>query len=137
MAIVLADTGANAILVAAFNAQNLSLRLFVNNVTPTDASTPATFTEASGGGYAAKTLTGGSWTGSNVGGIEQVAYALQTWTFSAALSGNATIYGYYVTNAAGTVLWYADAQTPFTPTASGSDQYALTPAVQLSKGTPS
>jgi hypothetical protein len=136
MPIVLADTGANAILLAAFNGQNLSMRLFVNNVTPTDASTIATFTEASGGGYAAKTLTGGSWTGSNVGGIEQVAYALQTWSFSSALTGNATIYGYYVTNAAGTVLWYADAQVPFTPTASGSDQYSVPPVYQLSKGTP-
>ena len=85
MAIQVADTGAASILKAYFNnvwpagGKNLTLKLFATNVTPSDTSTAGSFTEAAGGGYAAKTLTSGSWTESNVGGIEQVAYALQTF----------------------------------------------------------
>jgi hypothetical protein len=140
MAIVLADSGAAAFLRAYFNnvwpagGKNLTLRLFTNNYTPLDTSTASNFTEAVGGGYTAKALTNASWTESNVAGIEQAAYALQTWTFTGALSGNATVYGYYVTDADG-VLIYAEAQAPYQP-ANPNDQITLAPAFQQSKGTP-
>lgn len=43
-------------------ARNMTLRLYTNNVSPTLAFTEASVTEASGNGYGAKALTGGSWT---------------------------------------------------------------------------
>ena len=140
MAIQLADVGAASLLKAYFNnvwpagGKNLTLKLFATNVTPSDTSTAGSFTEATGGGYAAKTLTNGSWTESNVGGIEQVAYAQQTFGFTGALTTNTTVYGYYIVDADG-VLVYAEAQAPFTP-ANNGDQITLTPTFQASKGTP-
>ena len=71
--LVLNDLGAAAMLAAYFNnsfpaSKTLTLKLFCNNITPGDTDTTATYTEASGGGYAAVSLTNGSWTVSNVGG---------------------------------------------------------------------
>lgn len=42
--------------------ENWVLKLFTSNTTPAETDTAATYTEASGNGYAAKTLTGASWT---------------------------------------------------------------------------
>ena len=52
--------------------ENLVLRLFTSNTTPAETDTAGTYTEASGSGYAAITLTGASWT---VSGTTQIAYA--------------------------------------------------------------
>jgi hypothetical protein len=134
MAFQLADTGAAAVLTSYF-AATLTIELFATNVTPSDTSTKASFTAAAGGGYASKTLTGGSWTiGDDGGGIQQAAYAQQTWTFTGALTTNATVYGYYLYN--GSVLIGAEAlTTPFTP-ANNGDQLSITPIIKCSKGTP-
>ena len=136
MAIVLADVGAAKILTDYFitSGVNLTLKLFVTNVTPADTDVAGTYTVAVGGGYADKVLAAASWVQSSIGSIEQVAYAAQTFTFTGALTTNTTIYGYYVLDAAG-VLIYAEAGTPFTP-ANNGDTYTVTPKFQLSKGTP-
>lgn len=140
MALVLADVGADLILNTFFNAtaqQNLLLKLYATDVTPADTDTVATYTEADGGGYAAKTLTNGSWTVAGANDPSDAVYAQQTWTFTGALTTNATVYGYFVTDAAGTTLVYAEKfGTSFTP-ANNGDQLKLTPQFQLSKGTPS
>lgn len=106
--------------------ENLVYRLFTNNITPSETDTAGTYTEASGGGYSAKTLTGASWT--IVGGAPSTAsYARQDWVFSGALSGGATIYGYFVTRVTSLDLVYAErATTPVTPSASG-DEYRVVP----------
>jgi hypothetical protein len=141
MALVLADLGAKSMLKAYFNnvwasgGKDLTLKLFATNVTPTDASTAGSFTEAAGGGYASKTLTNGSWTESNSGGIEQAAYAQQTFTFTGVLTTNTVIYGYYIIDADGVLVYAELAGAPFTP-ANNGDTYKVTPIVQLSKGTP-
>lgn len=136
MALVLADVGASNILTDRFRAtKDVTMRLYATNVTPTDASTNASFTEAAGGGYAAKTLSGGSWTiGDDGGGIIQAAYAEQTWTFTGALTTNGTIYGYEILDGT-TLLWAELISTPFTPATNG-DQLKITPVFKLSKGTP-
>ena len=136
MALVLADVGAANILTDRFRAtKDVTIKLYATNVTPTDASTNASFTIATGGGYADKTLTGGSWTvGDDGGGIQQAAYAEQTWTFTGALTTNGTIYGYVVQDGT-TLLWAELLATPFTPAANG-DQLKITPVFKLSKGTP-
>ena len=145
--LTLQDVGARAFLKARFNnvwpsTKDLTLRLFTNNITPGDGDTAGTYTEATGGGYAAKTLTCGSWTDSVVGGIAQVAYALQSFSFTGALTTNGTVYGYYVTDGDGIIqfselLLGTDGTTPapFTP-AGASDHIDITPIFKLSKGTP-
>jgi len=138
MALVLTDVGADEILKTYFNntrpsgGNNLTLRLFATNVTP--AQTGITYVEAAGGGYSAITLTNGSWTVSTANDPSDAVYAQQTFTFTGALTTNGTVYGYYVTDADGTVI-YAEAITPFTP-ASDGDFIKITPKFQMSSGTP-
>ena len=83
-------------------AQTLILRLYTNNVTPGEASVAATFTEATGFGYSAITLTPGTWT-TTPGNPSTAAYPQQTFTFTGAL-GN--VYGYYITQmTSGFLMW--------------------------------
>lgn len=141
MALVLSDDGAGAILKAYFNnawpagGKNLSLKLFTNNFTPNanGSETVAAFTEASGAGYAAITLTNGSWTVSTVSTIVQAAFAKQTFTFNAALG--ATVYGYYIVDADANLVYAERAASVFTPTVNG-DYYEVTPIIKFSTGTP-
>lgn len=140
MAGTIADVGADLILNTMFVAtavQNCKLKLFATNVTPADTNTTGTYTEAAGGGYAAITLTRGSWTVTTGNDPSDAIYAEQTFTFTGALTTNATIYGYYITDNAGTTLLGAELlPTPYTP-ASNGDILKITPKVVLSKGTPS
>jgi len=140
MALTLADVGADVILGTFFNSSpalgNLTLKLFTNNVTPADTDTAGTYTEASGGGYSAITLTNGSWTLTVGDDPSDVVYAQQTFTFTGALSGSATVYGYFVVNAGGTLLWAEQLGASFQP-ANNGDTLKITPKFQLSKGTPS
>jgi hypothetical protein len=141
MAIVLADVGADNMLKVFFNddwptaSKDLSLRLYTNNYIPLDTSVAGDFTEASGGGYAAKTLTNGSWTVTVGNDPSDAVYAEQTWTFTGALSGSATIYGYFILDADGILCLGEKFDYSFTPAKNG-DQLRLTPKFQLSKGTP-
>lgn len=141
MALVLADVGAEVFLKARFNdvwpagGKDLTLRLYTNDKTPADGDTAASYTEATGGGYAAKTLTAGDWTISRVGGIDQAAYAQQTFEFTGALTTNPDVRGYYVTDADGVLQWAEKFDAAFTPEESGPP-LKVTPHFQLSKGTP-
>lgn len=107
--------------------RDLVYRLFATNVTPAETDTAGSYTEAAGGGYASKTLTGASWTVSGTAPT-QIAYAQQTWTFTGALTTNPTVYGYYVTRATDADLILAEAFTSFTPAANG-DAILLTPQI--------
>lgn len=107
--------------------RNLIYGLFATNITPAETDTAGTYTEAAGGGYAAKTLTGASWTVTN-GAPTSAAYAQQTWTFTGALTTNATVYGYFVIRATDVDLVLAETFTSFTP-ANNGDQILLTPAI--------
>ncbi|WKZ32918.1 MAG: hypothetical protein QY316_00495 [Thermodesulfobacteriota bacterium] len=141
MALVLGDSGANAILNTYFNnvrpagGSNFQLKLFTNDITPLDSHTAGNFTEAAGGGYAAKTLANGSFTVSNVGGIDQAIYPEQTFTFTGPLNGGATIYGYEVLDADGVHIYAERDPNPFTPAGDG-DTYKINLKIQASKGTP-
>ena len=139
---VLADTGAASIMNAYFNNSpvpaNLLLKLYCTNVTPNanGTDTQASYTVCTGGGYADKTLTLGSWTQTTPGGLAQVAYADQVFTFTGVLTTNGTIYGYYVTNAAATILiWSELLGSTFTP-ANNGDSVTISPLVKMSYGTP-
>lgn len=142
MAMVVSDLGCDVFLNTFFVAtavQNTLLKLFVTNVTPdpNGGDTVGLYTEAAGGDYAAKTLTrGAGWTITVANDPSDAIYTQQTFTFTGALTTNPTIYGYYVTNAAGTVLlWAEKLAAPFTP-ANNGDKLLITPKIQMSFGTP-
>ena len=144
MALVLADLGADQILKTYFNktqpggGNNLTLKLFANNVTPnaTGTDTVGTYTEATGGGYAAITLTAGSWTITPANDPSDAVYAQQTFTFTGALTTNPVVYGYYVVDADNVLIFAERAGSTFTP-ANNGDTYKVTPKFQMSYGTPS
>lgn len=142
MAIMVPDVGADEFLKVYFNntrpagGNNLTMKLFVNDVTPADTNTAGSFTEATGGGYVSKTLTNGSWTITVGHDPSDATYAAQTWTFTGPLTTNTTVYGYFVTDADGTLIFADRLSSSFIPADNG-DQLVITPTFQASKGTPS
>jgi hypothetical protein len=109
------------------NTQDLKYDFFTNNITPSETDTAATYTIATGGGYASKTMTGSSWTVTG-GAPSSATYAQQTWTFTGALTTNPTIYGYRVTRATAGDLFCAETFPSFTPATNG-DNILLTPTI--------
>ena len=108
--------------------QNLVLGLYTNNVTPGETDTEATYTEATGNGYAAITLTASSWT-VTPGAPSEAAYPEQTFTFTGAL-GN--VYGYTLKQVTSGKLVWAERFTgaPFN-IANNGDQIKVTPKITL------
>ena len=99
--------------------QSLSLRLYSNNRTPANTDAIGDYTQVSGGGYAAITLTFANWT-STAGSPTEATYAShQSFTFTGAATVN-TVYGYYIVDAAGVLLLaerFPASAVPFIPTA--------------------
>lgn len=116
--------------------ESLNLRLFTNDVesglteSQIEALTAGSFTEATFTGYAAKTLTGGSWTTTQGDDYSYGTYAQQTFTRTS--TGTAqVIRGYYVTRATGgAIRWYEYFPGPITVTNNG-DTITLTPQFTL------
>lgn len=132
MTLVVPNTGEQVLLDAATGktaATTLTLRLFSNNYTPIAGTVAANVTEVAGGGYAGIALTAASWT-TTPGSPTSSAYPEQTFTFTGATDAPGTIYGYYVTNAAGTLLWAERLAASFTPASSG-DTVKVTPTLTL------
>lgn len=129
MALNFPDSGENLVLEMMVNKtapQNLVLRLFKNNITPSDTDTAGTYTEATFPGYAAITLTGASWNTASGGTI---SYGAQQ-TFTCSGTSTDDIYGYYVTQASSGVLLYSerDGAAPFAVRNNG-DNIKLTPTI--------
>ena len=129
MALNFPDSGENLVLEMLVNKtapQNLVLRLYRNNITPSDTDVAGTYTEASFPGYAAITLTGASWIAASGGSI---AYGAQQ-TFTCSGTSTDDIYGYYVTQASSGTLLYSerDGAAPFAVRNSG-DNIKLTPTI--------
>lgn len=141
MPITFNDAGVVRVLEAYFNdawpvsGVDLTLRLFCNNITPARGDVLGNYTEANGGGYAAKALSQGSWTVNPANGPRDAVYAEQTFTFTGELTTNKDIYGYFVTDADSNVVWAEKFGTLFHPYNNG-DQLLVTPRVQMSTGTP-
>ena len=108
--------------------ENLIYKLFTNNITPAETDTAGSYTEASGGGYADIELTGSSWV-ITPGAPAQAAYAQQEWTFSGALSGGASLYGYYALRAVTLDLMFAERFATARTPANVDDKLRLTPKV--------
>jgi len=99
----------------------LTIRIYGNDYTPTGSSTVAAFTEITGGGYVAKPLTFANWTITSGDPTQATYHTTQIWTFTGALGGPGTAYGYYVTqNSDGALLWaerFPSGSLPFSPIA--------------------
>jgi len=131
MALLVPDVGEVIMLSRILNKAatgDVKLKLYSNNYTPVEGSAIASFTECTASGYAAKTLAGATWTITTSAGTTQAVYAEQTFTFTAAQ----TVYGYFVTDTAGTGLLWAELFTgaPFN-IPSGGGSVKVTPRIQL------
>jgi len=110
---------------------NVALRLYTNNLTPAEGDNLASYTESTGTGYGAITLTGSSWTIATVAGTTTAEYAQQTFTYTGA---EANIYGYYVTEKFTTptlVLWAERFTDGPYSIPSGGGSVKITPKIEL------
>lgn len=137
MALVVPDVGEvellKRLLYGNAGSENLTLKLFSNNITPAESDTATTYTEATFAGYVAKTLTssqaGATWAiPTTAAGVTSSTYQTnQVWTIS---SGSQTVYGYYVIGATSTVLLFSEAFATAKALSSG-DTLTITPKIQL------
>lgn len=105
---------------------NVKLHLYTNDKTPAEADVVGNYTACTATGYALKTLTGSSWTVATTDGTTTATYAEQTFT----LTTSATVYGYYVTDNAGTGLLWAERFTT-APYNVPSGSISVTPSISL------
>lgn len=107
----------------------LVMHLYKNDYTPVAGSTLGSFTEADFNGYASQTITTWSAASTSASVCSSTATAL-TWTKSAGGTTN-NVYGYYVEDADGELLWAErDPSAPGRLSATG-DTYTVTPEFQL------
>lgn len=131
MALVITDSAATEMAryyVNASQPQNLVLRLFVNNVTPTADSKASDFVEARSGGYSPITLSGDQWTVAPGTPIE-ASFPQQAFT----CNGSGIVqscYGYFVTREQSGQVAHAE-RFPNAPYAfaNDGDQIKITPRI--------
>lgn len=116
-------------------ASDLKLRLYSNVYNPSPASVIGSFTEVSGGGYAAIDLLTGDWSYGTVSPVT-ASQTVKTFGFTGVTGGSGVVYGYYVTNVAGSTLYWAEALPgayyPFTP--ANTAYIRIYPIISLSGG---
>ena len=110
---------------------NQTLKLFTNNIVPSDPDTAASYTEMVGLGYAAMTLLKANWVIAQNASVAQGSYAQQTWTFSAGTA--VTVYGYFVVDSTTGVLLWSEAFAAAKVVQYAGDQILITPKLTLSK----
>ena len=110
------------IILGAENAEDLLLKLFVNNITPDKAVTAGSFTEASGSGYAAKTLNSGMDWSFTAGDPSKAETAFQTFTFTGALG---IVYGYYIVGSVSGIVYWCERFTTPIPITSDGDKVVI------------
>jgi len=137
MTIVVPNAGEEAMLDLILG-EDYTLRLYRNDVTngltddEVEVLTASDFDEATFAGYSAKTLTGGSWT--TTGDDPSVGvYAAQTFTRSST-GTEQLIYGYYVTDTGGGLVWFENFPGPASMVSSG-DAINVTPRFTLADET--
>jgi len=116
---------------AASTGENMVLGLFKNNITPASTDVLGDYTAATFTGYAAVTLTSGSWTITPGAPTSAVQTAATTFTCSGTTSE--AIYGYYLKAESSTYLMWAErfSDGPYTIANSG-DKIILTAQLTLS-----
>lgn len=103
------------------------LRTFSNNLTPTVSSVKADFTESTYTGYAAKTLTGASWSEATVSDKARSSYAEQSWN----ATSSENVYGWYITDPTNTVVLIAQRDDSAPRAVVNGDTVKVTPVYDL------
>ncbi len=102
-------------------ASAMTIRLYGNNKVPAHGDTAAAYTEISGGGYAVIPLTFANWIISSGEPTSAIYNAAANWTFTGAIAGPGTIYGYFVLRSSdGHLMWaerFGAGVVPFSPVA--------------------
>jgi hypothetical protein len=133
VAIVVPDTGEEQVARLLLNmdeASDVEYHLYVNDYEPEASTLLSDFTEASGSGYAFKTVAGVSWT--IVQGDPTVATASPLlWLFSGSDLGNT--YGYYVTDSTNALLW-AERFTDGPYNVTTTSTLTITPKLSIASG---
>ena len=80
-----------------------TMRLFSNNVFPAAGHTEADYTEVVGGGYAPIPLNAALWVAS-FNAPSSMLYPEVTFAYTGSTNAPGTVYGYYITNAAGKLI---------------------------------
>lgn len=108
---------------------DLTIRLYVNSVDlNSEGFEASSFTEASATGYVPAPLLGANWIVATTSGISTATYATSV-TFNFATGQD--LYGYFVTNGGGQVMWAEEfPAAPFSLPAGGG-QVMVQPQVQL------
>jgi hypothetical protein len=108
--------------------QTLVLKLYTNNVTPTELDVASNYTELSGYGYTSTTLIPGNFTFAQ-GSPTTATYPQITYTFTGAAG---YIYGYFVVQQSSNTLMFANRFTnaPIQISNNG-DQIRVTLTIQL------
>jgi hypothetical protein len=132
MALVVPDEGERRMLEYIVNKSsptNLTLRLYTNNVDLSDEGFGSgDFSEPSGNGYFANSLQGSNWVVSTTSGISVASYSIDlAFNFTAAVD----LYGYYITDSSGTVMWAEEFPSPPFRMPSGGGQVVVRPQIQL------
>lgn len=128
MALLVPDVGEVLLLRRALNhaaADDVVIHLYTNDHAPDEGDTVANYTEEDDASYAAVTLN--SWSVSTSGGTTTAEHPAVTFTFAAAT----TVYGYYVTDNAGTTLLWAEEFGSATTYGAGGGTLEVTPKITL------
>jgi len=129
MTLLAPSVGEVALLANALNVttpEALTLRIYINNHAPTAADTAASYTEASGNGYAAVAMTRAGWTVTN-STPSYATYAQQTTSWT----GTVTVYGYFITGTTSGTLYWAEEIYPSGQVFNSGDTLAITPKITL------
>lgn len=131
MSLVLCNGGSAALLtqlVAWLNA-NAVLRLFQNNKVPAATDVAADYTEATFTGYAAQPII--TFAAPVLTAPREITSAAPMLFTAGVIGTGNSIYGYYVTDLAGNLLWAErDTNAPILMTTTG-DQYTIIPRFSL------
>jgi len=121
---------------ALYQGVDLILKLGITNITPGGATVLGNYTEASGGGYAEIAVDGGDWT-LEANAPRDIILAQQSVVFTGPLDTGATVYTWYLVDAATELVYWGGKKldTPFTPAVNG-DTLKFTPRIQAGNGTP-
>jgi len=106
------------------------LKLYDNDLTPSENTTYASITECEGHGYADYQVTGDSWgIATDATGVTEASFPQRNFVFTGA-QGN--VYGYFVTNNAGTGLLWVErfSDGPYNIPAGGGT-IKVTPKIRL------
>ncbi len=104
MSMLFANISRQAFLQGLLALASNKVKLFSNNITVTNNTVVGDFTEVSGGGYTAVTLTAANWGYTLADPLVALYSQFVEFDFTGAIGGSTHVYGYYITNSAGTTL---------------------------------